>query len=214
MKTFIELPNQHTEPLPARFAGDDIRYAPGLVQVFLEEYTQPGERVFDPFAGYGTTLVTAEGLGREAYGIELDEDKAAYIRTRLRHPERLLQGDARRLSTYDLPRFHFSITSPPFMNKDDATDPLSDYRALGGSYKNYLRQLRNVYAQLAALMEPARSVVIEASNLKRAGRLTTLAWDIADEVAQVLTFEGEVVVGWDHYGYGYDHSYCLVFSAL
>jgi len=214
MKTFIELLNQHPEPLPAQFADDDIRYAPGLVQVFLEEYTQPGERVLDPFAGYGTTLVTAEALGRAAYGIELDEAKASYIRTRLHHPERLLHGDARRLNTYDLPRFHFSMTSPPYMSKDDATDPLSDYRAMGGSYKGYLRQLRNIYAQLAALMEPARSVVIEASDLKHAGRLTTLAWDIAGEVAQVLTFEGEVVIGWDHYGYGYDHSYCLVFSTL
>ena len=33
----------------------------------------------------------------------------------------------------------------------------------------------------------------------------------ASAVAGVLEFEGEVVVGWDHYNYGYDHSYCLVF---
>ena len=26
--------------------------------------------------------------------------------------------------------------------------------------------------------------------------------------------EGEVVVGWDEYGYGYDHSYCLIFTKL
>jgi hypothetical protein len=214
MKTFLQLSNTHSEPLPAQFARDDIRYAPALVQVFMEQYTQPGERIFDPFAGYGTTLVTAEALGREAYGLELDEAKAAYIRSRMRSPERLLQADARRLDSYGLPRFHFSMTSPPFMNKDDATDPLSDYRRVGGSYRGYLRQLRQIYAQLAGLMEPARTVIIEASNLKRAGRLTTLAWDIAGEVAQVLNFEGEVVVGWDHYGYGYDHSYCLVFSAI
>jgi len=30
----------------------------------------------------------------------------------------------------------------------------------------------------------------------------------------VLHFEGEVVVCWDRYGYGYEHSYCLVYSAL
>ena len=53
--------------------------------------------------------------------------------------------------------------------------------------------------------------MIEVANLKRDGRVTTLAWDLARVVADVLVFEGEVVVGWDHYGYGYDHSYCLVF---
>jgi hypothetical protein len=42
--------------------------------------------------------------------------------------------------------------------------------------------------------------------------VTPLAWDVAAAVSQVLRFEGEIVVCWDHYGYGYDHSYCLVFS--
>ena len=42
--------------------------------------------------------------------------------------------------------------------------------------------------------------------------LTTLAWDIAKAVSQVLRFEGEIVVGWNTCGFGYDHSYCLVFA--
>lgn len=55
--------------------------------------------------------------------------------------------------------------------------------------------------------------VIEASNLKHSGRVTTLAWDIAASVSTVLRFEGEIVVCWDgEYRYGYDHSYWLVFS--
>ena len=44
--------------------------------------------------------------------------------------------------------------------------------------------------------------------------LAPLAWDAAHEISQVLRFEGEVVVCWDAYGYGYEHSYCLVFTAL
>jgi hypothetical protein len=29
----------------------------------------------------------------------------------------------------------------------------------------------------------------------------------------VLTFEGEIIIAWEHYyGYGYDHSYALIFS--
>jgi hypothetical protein len=54
------------------------------------------------------------------------------------------------------------------------------------------------------------------------GDVTTLAWDVADAVTESFYFEGEVVVGWEgkeqnerdggSYGYGYDHSYCLVFG--
>ena len=60
--------------------------------------------------------------------------------------------------------------------------------------------------------------MIEVSNLK-GKEVTTLAWDIAGEISKVLHFEGEVIVGWKGenmgegiYGYGYDHSYCLIYK--
>ena len=61
-------------------------------------------------------------------------------------------------------------------------------------------------------MKPHARVVIEVSNLKGSEGVTTLAWDVARAVSKVLHFEGEIVVAWDHYGYGYDHSYCLLFT--
>ncbi len=46
------------------------------------------------------------------------------------------------------------------------------------------------------------------------GFVTTLAWDVAKSVSEVLLFEGEIIVNWDSYGAGYDHSYCLIYSKL
>jgi site-specific DNA-methyltransferase (adenine-specific) len=43
-----------------------------LAKIILAS-TNPGDFVFDPFAGSGTTLVTAKKLGRKFAGIELDE---------------------------------------------------------------------------------------------------------------------------------------------
>lgn len=214
MKTWLHLEHTHPEPLPAEFQHDDVRYPESLVRHFLAEYTQPGDRVLDPFAGFGTTLLAAQALGRQGYGLELDEAKLRYARSRLRLPERLIHGDARRLLDYDLPSFAFSMTSPPFMTRDEIDDPLSDYNAKGRGYRAYLDDLRSVYAQLRQRMQPAGVVVLEVANLKIGGVLTPLAWDAAEQVARVLHFEGEVVVCWDRYGYGYDHSYCLVFTVL
>jgi DNA modification methylase len=45
---------------------------PELVAVALRNSSRPGQRVLDPFAGSGSTLVPAEALGREARLIELD----------------------------------------------------------------------------------------------------------------------------------------------
>ena len=61
-------------------------------------------------------------------------------------------------------------------------------------------------------MNPNGRLVIEASNLKKNGDVTTLAWDIAREVSRTFRFEGETVICWEEYGYGYNHSYCLIFS--
>ena len=214
MRSYLLLTNSFDEELPSAFLADDVRYPKALVQAFLDEYTQPGDIVFDPFAGYGTTLITAEAIGRQAYGLELNQAKVDYARNRLQHPERLVLGDARRLSTYKFPLIDFSMTSPPYTSLDDALDPLTDYTSDGHGYGAYLAGMRNIYAQLSMRLKPGGTVVIEAANIKRNGRLTTLAWDIARVVSEVLHFEGEVVIAWDCYGYGYDHSYCLVFTRL
>ena len=52
------------------------------VTEFVEELSEPGDVVLDPFAGFGTTLVVAERLGRRGLGIELMPDPALkYART-------------------------------------------------------------------------------------------------------------------------------------
>jgi hypothetical protein len=169
--------------------------------------------VFDPFAGYGTTLIVAEAMGRAGYGIEYEERRVRYIRSQIQRPERIVHGDSRDLSGYAIPPFDLSITSPPFTERGDHDDPLSNYRAPRASYDAYLNDMRQIYAQLRALMKPGAHAVLEVANLKTDGRVTTLAWDLARTIGEELHFEGEVVVGWDSYAYGYDHSYCLVFRA-
>jgi SAM-dependent methyltransferase len=211
MNSYILLQNTHRYDLPPEFREDDVRYSESLVEHFLGEYTRPGDVVFDPFAGYGTTLQVAEKMGRVPYGIEFDERRVQYARSKLRNPERLLHGDSRQLASYDLPACDLTITSPPFMGRHDTENPFTAYTTTG-SYEAYLRDMRNIYAQIGRLIVPGGHVVIEVANLKSGDDLTTLAWDVAETVSEVLHFEGEVIVGWDRYGYGYDHSYCLVFT--
>lgn len=214
MKTCLTLRNEHATPLPEAFQGQDVRYAESLVEAFLREYTHEGDTVFDPFAGFGTTLVVAERMGRVGFGVEIDPARCAYIRSRLGRPENLICGDARELASLGVPPFDFSLTSPPYMNKWDWEDPFAGGERPGRGYGAYLWDMGRIYAQMRDLMRPEARAAIEVSNLKGPNGLTLLAWDIAAQVGQILDFEGETVIAWDRYGYGYDHSYCLLFRNL
>src|SRR2546425_1031449 len=47
------------------------KFIPQLVEVFLERYFVPGDCIYDPFVGSGTTLVEANVFGAEALGCDI-----------------------------------------------------------------------------------------------------------------------------------------------
>jgi hypothetical protein len=47
------------------------KYVPQLVEAFLRRYARPGQLVWDPFAGSGTTLVEANAFGARAAGCDV-----------------------------------------------------------------------------------------------------------------------------------------------
>ena len=213
MKTYIYLNYTQSYSLPIIFQSDDVRSSESLVKYFLKECTQKGDIVFDPFAGYGTTLHVAERMGRIPYGVEIDQEKVKFVRTKLDNKENIIHGDSRNLDNIDLPKIDFSFTSPPYMTKENHPEyPFSGYKITGEGYKEYLRDIQSIYNQLHTRMKPKGKVIVEVANLKVKNQVTTLAWDIGQEISKVMHFEGEVIICWDKNGFGYDHSYCLLFS--
>jgi hypothetical protein len=212
VQTWLPLPRGNKIILPSRFRHENVRAADSIVEYCIKNFSEEGQIVFDPFAGYGTTLLIAEEMGRIGYGIEFSKQKANYVKELLEHPEHLIYGDSRQLTEYELPLIDLCLTSPPYTNQSDTENPFVDYRQKGFDYQSYLQEMGAIFSQVAQKLKPSGHVVIEASNLKKNGEVTTLAWDIAREVSRIFHFEGETVIGWDEYGYGYNHSYCLVFS--
>jgi hypothetical protein len=215
-KTVLTFSNIKKSDLPEDFSNeDDVRYTPELVRHFIDEFTRSGDVVFDPFSGFGTTLVTAEQMGRDAYGIEFDEKRARYIQSQMKHPERAIHGDSLNLLDYDLPDFDFVITSPPYMGRHHKENPFTAYSTEGNGYHHYLADLGSIFEQIAMKMKPGAKAVVEISNLKHDDATPTpLAWDVGKELSEILTFVGETIINWQPtYGFGYDHSYALIFKA-
>ncbi|MFB6221416.1 MAG: DNA methyltransferase [Halolamina sp.] len=219
MQTYLSLEYAHEETLPPGHANE-LRTPEALVEHFLDAHTDAGDRVFDPFAGYGTTLRVAERLDRVPYGVEYEPERVEYIREHLAAPDNVRQDDVLDLDLSWVPTCDYCFTSPPFMERTDHRNPFENY-AGESSYDAYLDDIETAFSRVASVLAPGGTVVIDVANMKYENRVTTLAWDIADRAGTVLDFDGEVVVTWDDaedndrngaFGYGYDHSYCLVFS--
>jgi len=56
-----------------------------LLRIVLSS-SLPGDTVFDPLAGTGTTIVVANQLGRNSVGIEIDPEHVKTIKSRLKSP--------------------------------------------------------------------------------------------------------------------------------
>lgn len=62
-----------------------------LMIKLIEQFTDPGDTILDPFCGSGTTLVAARDLGRKAIGMEISEE---YAETAVRILEHGVKGAA------------------------------------------------------------------------------------------------------------------------
>lgn len=191
---------------------DDVTFSEAFVETILGLYTKPGDVILDPFVGFGTTVAVAERMDRVAFGVELLDERAHYARRRVRYPERIITGDARSIADLALPAFDFSLTSPPYMTRENhPQNPLDGYRSLDGDYETYLAELTDIYKQLRTILKPDAIAVVNAANLKDTSGATFLAWDICRAVAAAMRFETEIPICWDYSHPAVIQDYCLVF---
>ncbi len=113
-----------------RYVRESVRHParmlPAIAAHAVETYTRPGELVFDPMAGIGTTLVEAVYAGRDALGVEYESRWADIADANLARAHShgvaghgaVIRGDATQLSAL-LPtvlhgRVALVVTSPPY----------------------------------------------------------------------------------------------------
>ncbi|MBC8002567.1 MAG: site-specific DNA-methyltransferase [Opitutaceae bacterium] len=77
-------------------------FKPQLPRFFIERLTAPGDVVYDPFMGRGTTPIEAALLGRVPFGCDINPLSLAFVPPRLRPPT--LNAVAERLAKMELSR--------------------------------------------------------------------------------------------------------------
>lgn len=214
-------------------------YSPTMVSEFIKFFTKEGQNVFDPFSGIGSTLVAAKRTGRIGYGTELNEKYYNVIKKRV--PEfqnNIFNIDCRKINELDLPKIHYSISSPPYWDvlqrSTDGFIKERENKNLDYKYSNSLEDLGNindyeqfleecckVYFKLYDLLENGAYITIIVKNVKKGGRLYPLAWDMARILSQKYILKDEKLwiqdkIGLSPYGYPSSwasnilHHYCLI----
>jgi hypothetical protein len=69
-------------------------FKPQLPRFFIERLTRPGDVVYDPFMGRGTTLIESALLGRTPYGCDINPLSQIFVQPRL-NPPSLAEVEAR-----------------------------------------------------------------------------------------------------------------------
>jgi DNA modification methylase len=193
-------------------ADEPVHFPESLVAAVIDEYTTPGQRVLDPFAGFGTTLVVAERMGRAAVGVELLPERADLIRARVGGDVDVVTGDARDLAALVSGPVDLCLTSPPYMTMTDhPQNPFTAYRTLDGDYARYLADIGRTFGQVAELLRPGGHAVVNVANTRAGSTVTPLAWDVARTVAEHLDLRQEVFLCWDRQPDWISGDYCLIF---
>jgi DNA modification methylase len=190
---------------------DDIHFTEALAASVIGHASRPGDLVLDPFAGYGTTMLVAERMGRRAIGIELIPAHLEIAKRRIGGRAQLIKGDARELSRLVNEPVDLVLTSPPYMaSMSHPQNPLTGYATDDGDYAVYLDQLGAIFGQVAKLLRPGGQLVINVGNvIGTDGSVTPLASDVAAMVDRHVPLLGVTTLRWDEPPAGLDGDYLL-----
>jgi DNA modification methylase len=212
MHPWIRLSRRELVAERSEGSDDDVHFPERLVRRVVLAFSAVGDRVLDPFAGFGTTAVVAMRLRRRAIAIELLPERADLIRRRVGDAAQVITGDARDLATLVHEPIDLCFTSPPYMTRvGHAENPLTGYQTPDGNYETYLNEIETVGAAVAALLRPNGHLVVNAATTLGPGGPTPLADDIADRLERHLTRCADLPISWDTPPDGIVDDRCLVF---
>ena len=104
------------------------KFVPQLAETFLRRYARPGEFVWDPFAGSGTTLVEANALGVRAAGCDVSAFNCLLMRVKTgTYEPAVLVADVERLAAPLAPPPH--VAESPYLERWFAPGALAELLA-------------------------------------------------------------------------------------
>ena len=189
------------------------QYSESFPRYFINTYTQKGEKILDPFLGFGTTALIAEELERIPYGIEADRARFEWAAGQCEHWQNIRHDDAINTHAHNFPKMAACITSPPFMKITDTWNPLYGGDPAHKGYDAYLARMNEIFTAIAPLLRKNAPLIIHADNIK-SRRFTPLISDISHALRKAYTPIGETIIQWQNPPKNHPFTNALIFKKV
>ena len=216
MKSILQFNRKNTITVPQELLGSEERFSENFLEYFFELYTKPGEIIFDPFAGPGTSIIVARRMNRKYYGFESNKERCNFVQSQIDEPQHIFNARALNIKNYNIPSIDFSISSPPYTHILSHNNPLRNSTEKSiNPYEQFLSDIGNIYNQIKSKLRHKGYCVVEVSNIfDENHNFSPLAWDIAREITKIMPLQQEIIIEWDRSQYGLNHTYCFAFQNI
>ncbi|MCC5068700.1 DNA methyltransferase [Xanthomonas campestris] len=206
-----------TDPLHGRDCGWVNQMRP-----FVRHFSAPGQQVFDPFCGFGSTLLAAALEGRQAHGMEIDPARAVVARERLRR--HAVQAPVVVGGLAQVPPaapVDLCLTNVPYFGCHWSGQVAPGQLYASTDYASYLAGLRAVFHALRRQLRPGGFGVAMVENVVLDGQLVPQAWDLGRILSSLFTLREERVLCYPRAGgvlaqgdtaSNRSHEYALIFQ--
>jgi DNA modification methylase len=173
---------------------------PQILTQLLTRYTKQEEVILDLFLGSGTSAIEAVNLGRQAIGVELKPDMAAYVREKLEEQGKveqvsIINGDSsqfdwtgraikRALKQFDREQVQFLFLHPPYADIIRFSESENDL-SNAASTEAFLDQFEQVCRLGYEMLEPGRFAGLVIGDKYADGELIPLGFYCMERMNRV-----------------------------
>ncbi len=194
---FIQIPWK-LERDPPFFEGNDIKSPEEMFRYILKNHSKKGDKIFDPFAGLGTSLFITEEMGRVPFGIEFEPQKYEWVAGQLKNWTQMICDDAAKMDKYNLPKMDLVIACPPYMERHTKWNPLYGGDPKYAGYEKYLKHMGFIFGKVSTLMKKTTPLIIQLDNIQNGKKFTPLIHDVINILNKNFIQTNEKIVQWNN----------------
>jgi len=170
-------------------------WPPQMARNIILRYSSQGDLILDQMCGSGTTLIEAKLLGRNAIGVDINENAIMITRDRLNFDtnslfptyQKTYVGDARNLNLIDDESVDLIATHPPYANiiSYSKNNELDGDLSLVHSVSEYVFEMEKVAKESFRVLKPGKYMAILVGDTRRFKHYVPIAFRVMEAFLKV-----------------------------